>query len=330
MTDLDFNYAQYLSSITNDDVTVLRLPDNAIITSNSEVDAFGSCERKHLFGFVYNRESKYPSRPLALGLAGHEILATYYKSVKANKGKLQAERDALAHLSKFYIEHTYEPEVLNMLAMLFSRYVKQDTIPTTCEVLAVEEDFYMPTSPLYWYGMRLDLLVKVLVGEHKGHIMLVDHKFTYDFWSDDDLALNPQLPKYVPAVRLSGFPVHDAYINQIRWRFATSKIDSKSNEDLFRMSPIGITQAQIRSAVMQQVILSERIVHRNSEPEDEQFINAVPIRNKLICKSCPYRRPCIMMNNEEDISGLLLTSYRRRTYGYLKAQEDGTKTTPSS
>ncbi len=313
-------HLKYLTDISNKDVTKLKLPPGAKIISNSEVDAFGTCERKHLFAFGYNKEPKFLSRSLAIGVCGHEILAVFYKSIKHGMTKKQAELTTMQHLSQFYIKGTYDPDVLNLVATLISRYIPYETISTTCEVLAVEEDFYMPIRDDYWYGMRLDLLVRVLVGKERGNVMLIDHKFTYDFFTDTDLDLNPQMPKYVPAVRLSGYPVHQAYINQIRWRFSPKVITekNKTDEELFRFTSVGLTQARIRSAVKQQMMFSERILERRKLPFDLQIEESPPNQNKMVCRNCSFTKPCIMMSNEEDISGIMFTNYQDRTYGYSK------------
>lgn len=308
-------------AIENNSVEPIKLPEGAIIISNSEVDAQLTCERKHLFGFIFNKEPVKFGKSLSLGICGHEVLAVFYKAIKNGHSKEKATHAAMVHLSSLFVSGKWDVEILAQVHALVSRYIVQETISRTCDILAVEEDFYIPIDENFWYGMRLDLLVRVRTGQQKGNIMLVDHKFTYDFYSEDDLKLNPQMPKYVPAVRLAGIPVHEAYLNQIRWRFATSKLGEKSDEDLFRLSPVQITQARIRSAIRQQIIMSERIIEKRRKPLELQIIESQPVQNKMVCRSCPFKDPCIMMNEERDISGVLRTNYQDRTYGYSRINE---------
>lgn len=308
-------------AIESNSIEPIKLPEGAVIISNSEVDARLTCERKHLFGFIFNKEPTHFGKSLSLGICGHEILAIFYGAIKEGHSKKVAEHAAMVHLSQLFTSGKWDVEVLAQVHALVTRYIAQETISNTCDILAVEEDFYIPIDEKFWYGMRLDLLVRVRTGQQKGNIMLVDHKFTYDFYSEDDLRLNPQMPKYVPAVRLAGIPVHEAYLNQIRWRFATSKLHEKTDDQLFQLSPVKITQARIRSAIRQQIIMSERIIEERKKPLELQMIEAQPVLNKMVCRSCPFKDPCIMMNEERDISGVLRTNYQDRTYGYSRINE---------
>jgi hypothetical protein len=301
--------------------TPIKLPDNATMISNSEVDAFNTCERKHLFSFAYNREPKRKSRSLSIGIAGHDLLATYYRAIKAGLSRHDAEQEAMKDLTEMFVENTYDPEALSVVHALVTRYIAQDTITNNTKILEVESDFYLPISDTYWYAMRLDLLVEAQKGKQKGNVLLIDHKFTYDFYTFDDLKLNPQMPKYVTAVRFSGYPVQEAYINQLRTRFKGHLIGNKSDADLFQRSPVGITQARVRTAISQQMRVSERIVERKKLPIELQIEEAIPVLNRFICRNCPFKNPCEMMEDGYSAEKALGADYQIRSYGYTAKEE---------
>lgn len=303
-------------------VTQIKMPEGARFISNSEVDTYNTCERKHMFAFTYNKEPKRPSRSLGIGIIGHEVLAVYYRALMEGLSKKDAEQEAFKHLTQMMITSTeYDPEVFSVVQALIYRYISQDTLPEYGHILSVEEDFYMPINDDFWYSMRLDLMIEMHKGSKKGLVLLVDHKFTYDFFSADDLKLNPQMPKYVPTLRYNGFPVADAVINQLRTRFKAHLIKNKDDEDLFQRSFVKITQPRIESALEQQMLISDRIIERHRLPLEIQKKEAAPNLNKMICRNCPFKLPCEQMNERQDWESILRVAYKDRTYGYSKEEQ---------
>jgi hypothetical protein len=297
--------------------------NEARLISNSEVDSRLTCERKHLFSFVFERESKHKSRSLNLGIIGHEVLAVFYKALQAGLNRIDAEQEAMKYLTQLFVSEEYPPDDLATVHVLLSRYFAQDTLTGNVKILEVETDFYLPINDDYWYAMRLDLLVEALVGSMKGHVLLIDHKFTYDFYSYDDLKLNPQMPKYVVPVMHAGYPVKDAYINQIRTRFPSHLIGKKSNEELFQRMPVGLTKERIKSALAHQMKMSERIIALRKMPLELQIEESVPVLNKMICRNCPFKNACEMVEDGMSFERALGPEYKKRSYGYTKAIEDG-------
>ena len=297
--------------------------DDARLISNSEVESRLTCERKHLFTYIFEKEAKHKSRSLNLGIVGHEVLAVYYKALQEGLNRVDAEQEAMKYLTKLFMAEDYPPDDLATVHVLLSRYFAQDSLAGNVRILEVETDFYLPINKDYWYGMRLDLLVEALVGSQKGKVLLIDHKFTYDFYSYDDLKLNPQMPKYVVAVRNSGYPVHEAYINQIRTRFAAHLIPKKGNDDLFNRMPVGITQERVKSALAHQMKMSERIIEFRRMPLDLQIEESVPVLNKMICRNCPFKNACEMVEDGMSVQKALGPEYKQRTSGFAKAIEDG-------
>lgn len=295
-----------------------KLPEGARIISNSEVDAFLTCENKHKFGFLWNKEPKTKSRALSIGIIGHEILAEYYRGIKAKLSQQESYQQGMKLLTPYMLDADSQDEIdtLAVVQALISRYVEQDTLATFTEILEVEKDFYLPINESFWYGMRLDLLVRSISGRSEGNIYLIDHKFTYDFNSFDDLKLNAQMPKYIGVLRNAGVPVEDGWLNQFRTRFPAHLIGNKANSDLFQRSPVDVKPNRIRSAFTQQLIASERIMQRRALPPELQEMEALPVMNRMVCRNCPFVLPCTMSQEGVDIKSLMAVKYQDRTYGY--------------
>jgi len=269
------------------------LPPNAIIISISQADAFLTCERKWMFSYVFEKQSDHMSRSLAIGVIGHDIAAVYYQALKDGLSKFEALQEAMKKLSKHFSDAKVDPEILAMVHGLVSRYIENVDYLGTLEILEVEEDFFIPVNDDFWYGMRIDLLVK----DSRGRVRLIDHKFTYDFYSPEALQLNSQMPKYVAGLRFSGYPVVEAYLNQFRTRFKAHLMAGKADADLYQLSPVGIVQERIQNSLEHQLIASERIVQRKSLPLELIAKESLPVQNQMICKNCPFRDPCIRMEN---------------------------------
>lgn len=291
--------------------------DDARIISISQADAFNTCLRKWMLGYVFQKQSKTMSRSLSIGVIFHDVVAMYYKAVMEGMRVHDAEQEGMKKLTEYYLSGEHNAEVLGIVASLFSRYVAQDTIVSSSKILAVEEDFFIPITADYWYGCRVDLLVEATQGRQKGNVLLIDHKTTYDFKTPEALKLNPQMPKYTAAVRYNGYPVDEAYLNQIRTRFSLNVIPNKANDDLFKRSPVGITQERIKSSLKNQMVTSERIVKMLALPLELQVDQCTPNQNEMICKNCPFQDPCIMMEEGMSPEKALGANYVKKTSGFV-------------
>lgn len=297
--------------------------DDAIVVSGSQADSWLTCERKWMFSYVFKKASVAKSRALNLGIVTHDILEVFFQAIKDGFNKEDARQLAMQKLTQLFEEGGQSADVLTTSYMLVDRYISHDTIHSNSKILEVETDFFLPINSNYWYGLRLDLLVEATVGRQKGKVLLIDHKTTYDFWSPDDLLLDPQMPKYVTAVRFSGYPVHEAYLNQIRTRFDSSKIGEKSNEDLFKRSPVGITDERVASSLHHQMVASERILNMMDKPLPLIEDSCLPTQNKMVCRMCPFKGPCIKMEDGYSATGALGSDYVAKTSGFDRALPNG-------
>lgn len=301
--------------------------DDAIVVSGSQADAWLTCERKWMFSYIFQKASATKSRALNLGTVTHDLLEVFFQAIKDGYSKADARQLTMQHLTKLYESDGYAADILTTAYMLCDRYIDHDTIHSNSKILEVETDFFLPINSQYWYGLRLDLLVEATVGRQKGKVLLIDHKTTYDFWSPNDLLLNPQMPKYVTAVRFSGYPVHEAYLNQIRTRFDSKKIGEKSNDDLFKRSPVGITDERVKTALHHQMVASERILEMSHKPLSLIEDNCLPVQNKMVCRNCPFVEPCIKMEDGYSATGALGNDYVAKSSGFDRALNGGSKET---
>ena len=76
----------------------------AWLISQSEVDAFLSCRRKHYYGYREKLQPKRHGEGLTRGLLGHEVLAAYYAQFvaagKALPSQVQVVNSALEVINR--------------------------------------------------------------------------------------------------------------------------------------------------------------------------------------------------------------------------------------
>jgi hypothetical protein len=177
-----------------------------------------------------------------------------------------------------------------------------------------------PLTDKFSFGMRLDLLVEIIKGEYAGSVVIVDHKFVYDFYSADSLTMDAQLPKYVAASWFNNFDVKYALLNQLRHRETKeNKLDISKK---FQRTFVPMSKTRVQNVMREQIMASERIVERKQLPLEVYGKTAIRTMGQMTCGQCPYVDICSAQLEGQDISLLLATEYKENTYGYASEDRD--------
>lgn len=211
-----------------------------MLISNSEVKAFQTCERQHYYAF---REALKPqgghSKALTRGIVGHEALEFYYKAKQAGYSQDICREQIRRSLGSAQVDYPEYVKEIQQLEFVLSRYVDHYW-DEPWRILEVESNHSLLLENSIEYGLRLDLLVEVLAGRDKGQIIIVDHKYVYDFFNDREKQMNTQLVKYIRTLKKNGIPVRKAVLNQIRYR----QMKNTDPNMLFRRDTIVTTDAE--------------------------------------------------------------------------------------
>lgn len=283
--------------------------------SNSEVDAFLTCERKYYYAHGLNVEPKNTSTSLSRGIIGHEVLAEYYEHLMNHPGEYEKAEYAGRAIIHKYLQ-TSDPFAAEMLYDLdriilrYFDYARGDE----WEILAVERAYSIPINDDFQYAMRLDLLARI-----DGEITVVDHKFVYDFKSQDAIDMNVQMPKYLGTMRFNGINATGAILNQVRHRL---KKGPMTDDEMFRRSRVHVSQVEIRNVLRDQIVASERIIERRALSREEHAKVALRVSNEMICKNCSMLPLCKAERMGGDITNMLAVDYRPNTYGYNNAADE--------
>lgn len=267
---------------------------NSKICSNSEGNDWTMCERRHFYHHVLNLEPREQGFGYYRGTIGHEALAAFYNAMKDGKKKNDCLDAAMEPINqaqaRALLEFNYErSSILVGLRSLITQYIMHFW-GEPLQVLEVETVHIVPTPvESIYYGLRLDLLVEWFESPYKNEIVLLDHKFTYNFRSPTMRKLNPQLPKYMAALRSEGYPVRYAWLNQVRYR----PLKDPTPNDIFRRALVAPTDEHLEYFIKEHFELSLRIRERKALPVEVQDRMAVRVRTQAICEKCPFQKICI-------------------------------------
>lgn len=251
--------------------------------SNSEVDTFLRCEKLHYFSYVLKLHPKNVSQPNSIGNLGHHILERYYRLQMDGESRRNAFHGGLELLTDAY-EHE-SPEVIDRVMDRFSKYDKfyQNDV---FKVISVEGKYYTPLNDHNTFGMTLDLLVEYPVGPRKG-LVIIDHKFKYNFDNAEEISMHVQTKKYVWGLKQLGIPVKQAVLNQIRYR-----PDVKDPDKMFRRQDIKAGPIEEKTIIEEHIRVSEKILERKEKSVEWQERNSDRRFYPKDCGTCYFRIPC--------------------------------------
>lgn len=276
--------------------------------SQSEVDQFLSCSRKHYYAFGEKLQPKRYSSGLARGLLGHQVLEAFYsrfvRTPTAVGLRSATVEDIHQSMEVLYTpENLSDPEMLLELRILLEDYFRfYEGELNEWEILAVEREFRFENFPF-----KPDVIKRHRV---TGKVLVVDHKFLYNFYPDSAIDIMPQLAKYVGALRQIGFHVDGAEYNMLRHR--------KNAKEKFKRVVVEFTQEKIRTFLHEQQQVAQQIGELRQLPVQEWRERVYRTASSFNCQHCSFLPLCTTdLNGYNGRDLLIRTSYEPNTYGYL-------------
>lgn len=282
--------------------------DMARLISNSEVSDFLLCQRKHYYAHLRKLKRKGQSDALTRGIVGHEALASYYEALMDGLSHEAAE-DAARRTLMGYLsspDSLVGQEIVYDLDRILRRYF-EFARSDNWTILAVEKQYGIPINNDFEYTMRLDVLALI-----DGEPVLVDHKFKYNFFTQAELDMNAQVPKYIGTLKYNGIPVERGMLNQIRYRVSKDQ----SDENMFKRTFVKPHPVEIKNTLREQIIVSESIIERRAMTQDEQSEAALRVMSPMICKNCPFIDLCKSELMGGDIALTIRSEFEVNDYGY--------------
>lgn len=273
--------------------------------SHSEAQAFNSCVRKHYYQYGLELESKTRSDALTRGVLGHKMLETFFTARMSGSGmddSIEATRgfllDALANGT--------DPEQVRIVSQAFNWLLKADLPLLTWEILAVEKEFVLELPEI---DFRYPFVVDLILRSPRGKTFVIDLKFIYDFYNENDIAIQTQLPRYMAALRLMGRPVDRVGYLMLR----TRSLKNPSVDDMIRFEPFQPSETRLMRTFEEYLRTAARINVLKAKPLEEWNSEATRTSETMICDRCPMKRLCAAELNGEDAQLVLNANYKKRT-----------------
>lgn len=279
------------------------------IVSHSEVDAYLACRRKHFYSFANGGlEPIKTNDALYRGIKGHKAMEIFFKAIQVNF----TWDEALAKMQEWIVTEMTQananlPILQDVQRLTVGFLLYNHERMERWQVLHVEGEFWLPLGADIQYPFKPDLII-----QEGPHIVVVDWKFIYDFYSDEMTSLLPQLAKYIGALRALGIWVKRGLYAQVRYR----KMKDMSGDSIYRLHEVPMTNARIKQTFLDQIATTQEIAMLKALPIEEWDKKATRSASSWNCKMCSFRQLCGAELNGSDGRLIRQIDYRPNSYGY--------------
>jgi hypothetical protein len=206
-------------------------------------------------------------------------------------------------------------EVVMETKFLYDRYMEFHKGWPNWRLLGTEQRIDCKITDTISMPMRYDAYVEEVQSNKR---LIVDFKFTYDFWSPEDHDLNGQNPKYITVMNNAGTPVDGAVLEEIR----TRKLGAEKSADaknLWRRTHYFPSVAKKRSVLKQHIAASLEIERYRALDPEAMADATIPALNKHgACKYCNFKELCIIELDGGETGVAIDVGFVKNTYGYNK------------
>lgn len=304
---------------------------NVTVISHSEVETYLSCKRKHWFAFGDSThgpqaglEPKTFSDSLFRGIQGHDALSVFFTAIKNGGNTNDAAESVRNHLNMIGIrpEVFTKPNHLAIVTDLNSRILPRFFNNEVVQLLDkgwfpqhVEETFRLRLefpNGVFVYPFRPDAIMR----DQAGNLWVWDHKFIYNFYSEQETNLLPQIPKYIGSLRAMGMYIKGGYYNMLRWR------EVKDESAHVKHSKVTPSDKRVQNAFRQQYEKMVEIGELKQDPDkwDQESSNS-RVLSTMVCKSCSFKSICATELNGEDATLAKRVDFNANSYGYTETGE---------
>lgn len=273
-----------------------------MIVSNSQIQSLQMCEKR--FYFEHNdtlRPNEFPIN-VERGIFGHEMFEAFFKAMQEG----MSYEDCVTAVNPVLLTGMSDPELLKAyrLVIAFGAWIfNQDFKVIECEVnrtYPVGDDVF---------GYTPDLILEWTKGPKRGRRVIVDFKFTGQYWNDYELDAFQQLPKYM------------IYYNKDRTEnkvtnCAVAMLNTRASQDargdkLFLFKWLNITKKKLQEIERENEIMVRRVRHVKDTYKPEDYMRTV---NTYACKMCFFAKPCTMELLGHDNTKVLELMYKPNKY----------------
>lgn len=275
--------------------------------SHSEVDSYLLCRRKHYYGYTLSLQRVQESAALAMGTAGHKVLEVFYNAILEGATFDNALAGAKSVSDELRKDVNVPANRANIFDVLFDFYFPNEPfVKEGYKILAVEKEFNLK------YDEENDLsypfVVDLIVESPDGKTIVVDHKFVYDFYNYEASIMQPQIPKYVGALRALNYKIDHGMYNMIR----TRKLKEPDFDSMCQRLDVKPEPERVRQVFTEQIAVASEIQKIKQHTPEQQADGAYRVANKMVCQSCSFLDVCRTELSGGNVKLMIQTEYKIR------------------
>lgn len=296
--------------------------------SHSEVDSYLLCRRKHYYGYTMSLQRVRESAALSMGVAGHAILETFYKEILAagdnHEAQLKFWNKALTVTENKIMELRKEVEVPSNRANIFDTlldlyFPNEPLVKQGWTILGVEKAFNLEYDEEN--QLQYPFVVDIIARSPEGKVVVIDHKFVYDFYTYEASIMQPQIPKYIGALRALGYKIDHGAYNMIR----TRKLKEPDFASMVQWLDVKPEPARVQQVFIEQIAVANEIQGIKQLDEDAQSAHAYRVANKMVCQSCSFIDICRTELSGGNTKLMIQTEYKIRERKEFQVSEEVTE-----
>lgn len=275
--------------------------------SHSEVDSYLLCRRKHYYGYTKSLQRVRESAALAMGSAGHKVLEVFYTNILNGHSFAIALDDARATADELRTQVEIPANRANIFDTLFDIYFPNEPLVNQgWEILAVEKKFNLEYDPDT--QAQYPFVVDVIAKSPEGKVVVIDHKFVYDFYTYEASIMQPQIPKYIGALRALNHKIDYGAYNMIR----TRKLKEPDFESMVSWLDVKPEAQRVKQVFTEQIAVASDIMLIKGMSEEQQDAHAYRVANKMVCQSCSFLDICRTELSGGNSKLMIQTEYKIR------------------
>ena len=285
--------------------------------SHSEVDSYLLCRRKHYYGYTKSLQRVRESSALAMGSAGHKILEEFYAAILDGKSFDDALKVAHVAADELRSQVEIPANRANIFDTLFDIYFPNEPlVKEGWTILAVEKQFNLEYDEAQ--KLQYPFVVDIIAKSPEGKVVVIDHKFVYDFYTYEASIMQPQIPKYIGALRALNYKVDYGAYNMIR----TRKLKEPDAASMVQWLDVKPEAQRVKQVFTEQIAVAGEIQQIKELPEDVQDARAYRVANKMVCQSCSFLDICRTELSGGNSKLMIQTEYKIRERKTIEVSEE--------
>jgi hypothetical protein len=250
-----------------------------------------------------------------MGTAGHTVLEAFYTAILEGKDFDTAVDVARETADGLAIE--IPANRANIFDTLFTYYFPNEPyVKEGYEILAVEKKFNLEYD--VENSMQYPFVVDLIVKSPEGKTIVVDHKFVYDFYNYEATIMQPQIPKYVGALRALNHKIDHGMYNMIR----TRKLKEPDAASMCQQLDVKPESARVTQVFKEQISVASEIQKIKQLEPEQQEATAYRVANKMVCQSCSFLDICRTELSGGNSKLMIETEYKIRERQSFQVSEE--------